>query len=55
MHEVGTHVYKEKVIENSSIKNIIVEIKNAIDVLNDRINSAKEQTGKLEDQINAKW
>lgn len=55
MHEVGTHGYKEKVIGNSSIKNFIVEIKNAIDALNGRINSAKEQTGKLEDRINAKW
>lgn len=41
MHEVGTHSYKEA-IENSSMKNIIVEINNSTDRLNTSMDSAKE-------------
>lgn len=47
MHEVETYSYKEETTGNFSMKNIIVEINNSIEGLNDRMDSAEEQTGKL--------
>lgn len=53
-HEMGTHSYKEEALGNSSMKNIRVEIKNSADGSNSRMDSAQEQTGELEAQIDAK-